>query len=317
MTPAASVPGFRHEAVFYEGDRGFVEWIAPFVRDGIDAGQPTLVMVGRSHIDALRQSIGNSADGLVEYRDMEMVGANPARIIPAWDEFAADRIGRGAVRIRGVGEPVWPGRTATQLEECRWHEALINEAFAEAQGFWLVCPYDIAGLAPNVVSDAHRTHPVVTGSRPSASQAPINAAAPQASRFAPPARILAALVFGGSDLPTLRGLVGEVGARAGLAATALDGLVLAVSEVATNSLIFGGGMGVVRIWLDAGDVVCEVEDSGVITNSLADRRRPGSEADRARGLWTANRLCDLVQIRSSLERGTTVRLRMHTRERAA
>jgi anti-sigma regulatory factor (Ser/Thr protein kinase) len=313
----APVSGFRHEAVLYEGERGFVDRIAPFVREGIDAGQPTLVVVGRSHLDALRDAIGEAAPGLVEYRDMEMVGANPARIIPAWDEFAAEQIGRGAGALRGVGEPIWSGRTAPEIEECHWHEALVNQAFANVEGFWLVCPYDVAGLAPSVVAEAQRTHPLVSGSAHDTQAAsPISTASPRSAPFAPAEHLLAALVFGVTDLPTLRGLVAEEGARAGLSAIAVDDLVLAVSEVATNSLLYGGGTGVMRMWLDAGDVVCEVQDSGVITDSLADRRRPGPDPQHARGLWTANRLCDLVQIRSSPERGTTVRLRMHTRGRA-
>jgi hypothetical protein len=56
------------------------------------------------------------------------------------EEFAVAGAHSGAVRMRGVGEPIWPGRGAAHLEECQWHEALINRAFAELQGFWLICP---------------------------------------------------------------------------------------------------------------------------------------------------------------------------------
>lgn len=195
---------------------------------------------------------------------------------------------------------------------------LINDAFADAQALWLVCPYDVAGLASEVLADAQLTHPIVSGSGDGAApKPPLRPSAPRTSPFGRPTRLLAALIFGPSDLPTLRTFVAEEGARAGLTAIALEDLVLAVNEIATNSLIYGGGTGVVRMWLDAADLVCEVEDAGVITDPLADRRGPGAGTERARGLWTANRLCDLVQIRSSPERGTTVRLRMHTRGRAA
>jgi hypothetical protein len=39
---------------------------------------------------------------------------------------------------------------------------LINRAFADVRGFWLVCPYDIEALTANVVEDARRTHPLPT-----------------------------------------------------------------------------------------------------------------------------------------------------------
>jgi hypothetical protein len=53
--------------------------------------------------------------------------------------------------------------------------------------------------------------------------------------------------------------------------------------------------------------VCEIEDTGNLDDPLADRRRPGAEATSPRGLWLANQLCDLVQIRSG-PAGTAVRL---------
>jgi hypothetical protein len=52
-----------------------------------------------------------------------------------------------------------------------------------------------------------------------------------------------------------------------------------------------------------------VQDGGRYDLPLADRVRPGSEAHASRGLWLANHLCDLVQIRSN-PKGTTVRLHM-------
>jgi hypothetical protein len=52
-----------------------------------------------------------------------------------------------------------------------------------------------------------------------------------------------------------------------------------------------------------------VQDDGHITNPLVGRQAPGSFDDASRGLWVVNQLCDLVQVRSSVE-GTTVRVHM-------
>jgi anti-sigma regulatory factor (Ser/Thr protein kinase) len=306
--PAAET--FRHEAMLYAGDEAFVDRIGSFVADGISANEPTLVMTNARKIDMLRGHLGGDASGLVEYQDMEIVGANPARIIPAWDAFAAQQSRTGATRFRGVGEPIWPGRSAVELTECHWHEALINRAFARLPGFWLICPYDERALELSVVREAHGTHPVVEGeTRPSgAGAAP---SGPLAAPLEQPRVTLHEMQFDRGRLAELRRLVTTSSARAGVMPRQVDDLVVAVNEVATNSINHAGGHGTAKIWCDEDAFVCEIGDAGVITNPLADRTRPGSNPADARGLWMANRLCDLVQLRSS-KNGSVVRLRMRT-----
>src|SRR5204863_328901 len=41
-----STGAFSHEAVLYAGPEGFLDGTLPFIREGVAAGQPTLVMVG-------------------------------------------------------------------------------------------------------------------------------------------------------------------------------------------------------------------------------------------------------------------------------
>ena len=86
--------------------------------------------------------------------------------------------------------------------------------------------------------------------------------------------------------------------------------MLAVNEVATNSIRHGGGRGVLRIWHAAGALVCEVADSGRIADPLAGRQRPVSGQSGGHGLWLCNQICDLVQVRT-FATGSVVRL--HTR----
>lgn len=85
--------------------------------------------------------------------------------------------------------------------------------------------------------------------------------------------------------------------------------MLAANEVITNSIQHAGGECLVAMWDEAGSVVCEVRDAGHITDPMVGRLSPNVEATAGRGLWLANHLCDLVQIRSS-QAGTTVRLRI-------
>ena len=62
-------------------------------------------------------------------------------------------------------------------------------------------------------------------------------------------------------------------------------------------------------WAEPGEVVCEVDDGGRITDPLAGRSHPHPLDERGRGLWLINELCDLSQLRSGPQ-GTTVRVHM-------
>jgi hypothetical protein len=79
--------------------------------------------------------------------------------------------------------------------------------------------------------------------------------------------------------------------------------------VATNSLRHGGGRGVLRLWCAANAVVCEVSDAGRIDAPLVGRHRPAPTQTSGFGVWLANQVCDLVQVRSFPE-GSVVRLHM-------
>ena len=68
--------------------------------------------------------------------------------------------------------------------------------------------------------------------------------------------------FHGAELPLVRSLVEEAALRARLATAAKGALVQAVSEIATNAVVHGGGAGAVELRLVAGELRCEVTDSG-------------------------------------------------------
>jgi hypothetical protein len=57
-------------------------------------------------------------------------------------------------------------------------------------------------------------------------------------------------------------------------------------------------------------VICEISDAGSIADPLVGRENPPVDRLGGRGLWMANQLCDLVQVRSGAF-GTVVRLHVH------
>jgi anti-sigma regulatory factor (Ser/Thr protein kinase) len=300
---------FRHEALLYGDQASFLEGTIPFLRDGVAAGEPILVVETIDKIELLRAELGRDADH-VPFADMAEVGANPGRIIPVWREFADRHPGE---RLRGIGEPIWKGRLGAVLIECQRHESLLNVAFDSGVEMRLLCPYDCKALDPEVIAEARRSHPfVVEGSRVDQSADYRNhgraATLPDAPLPEPPIGCREVVIEPGT-LGLLRTLVTAAATGAGLDQARIRDVVVAANEVATNSLRHGGGKGLLRAWRDNGALIVEIRDDGCFDRPLVDRQRPTADAAASRGLWLANQLCDLVQIRSN-SHGTLVRLHM-------
>ena len=115
------------------------------------------------------------------------------------------------------------------------------------------------------------------------------------------------IAFAERDLKSLRGAVAGWARSQHLERTPADELVLAVNELATNSIRYGGGRGTLRMWREGGELMCEVSDAGRIADPLAGRVLPEFNRSSGRGLWIVNQLCDMVQIRSS-PAGTAIRI---------
>jgi anti-sigma regulatory factor (Ser/Thr protein kinase) len=309
MTAAAT---FHHEAMLYAGDREFAERCRAFVEEGLDEGERVLVMVGSRKLELLREALGERA-GEVSFTDMEVVGRNPARIIPAWARFVAEHAGDGPVQgMRGIGEPIWADRKPDEMSECQLHEALINLAFAGADSFRLICPYDTDALPGDVIAEARRSHPVVSADGDAAPCDDYCGIEKVAARFAEPLPEPEAEV---EELSVSLGRLQDarqVGRRraeaAGLGARS-DDFVLAVNEILSNSLQHAREDGALRVWDEDDGLVCEVRDRGQILKPLVGREEPALEGIGGHGIWLVNLVCDLVQVRSSAE-GSAIRMKM-------
>jgi anti-sigma regulatory factor (Ser/Thr protein kinase) len=298
---------FRHEAFLYADGAEFLRGTTAFIRDAVAADEPILVALDAPKLGSVRSALGASADK-VQFADMGTIGHNPARIIPAWRSFV-DRHGAGGRPLRGIGEPIWPGRSPEQLVECRHHESLLNLAFADTLGFWLLCPYDTTGLAPTVVDGARWTHPFIDrhghtdpsdrypGSGPDGLfDEPLRAPPQDATRYD----------FDLTDLAGVRHLAAKEAHAAGFGARARD-VELIVGELTTNSVRHGRGDHTLHIWREAGALLVDVHDDGLVTDPLVGRHEPVGRQLGGRGLWIVNQVVDLLQIRSTPELGTTVR----------
>jgi anti-sigma regulatory factor (Ser/Thr protein kinase) len=302
---------FRHEALFYDGLDGFVEGTSAFVKEGLEADEPTLVLAGAHKLAALRAELGTQA-GLVQFADMGHVGLNPARIIPAWVDFLARSAPNGR-RVRGICEPIWAERSSDELVECQRHESLLNVAFADSPGWWLLCPYDVGELAAGVLDEARRSHPYLWQDGVHADSSTYRdletAAKPFDSPLPPRPACHQLIILDVANLRHVRDVVVRAARSHGLPEDRAADLVLSVNELAGNSLRHGGGSGSVRIWTADRMLICEIEDAGHIFQPLAGRERPLPDRENGFGLWLVNQLCDLVQVRT-FEKGSVIRLHM-------
>lgn len=307
MNPqAAQARGFRHEAFFYAGDEEFLAGTVPYLEDGVSAGETVLVVLPEPRLGLVRKALGSAAEP-VEFWPMDDLGRNPARLISAWQDFL--RTCDPEKGVRGLGEPITAGRSAAEIEECELHELLFNLAFAEERSLTVMCPYDTSLLEDEVLAGAERSHPVCAHPKGKSVSSRFSLEALLERTLPPPGRPAVTLPFGRADLAMVRHLVGQCGRSARLATRRNEDFVLSVCEVATNSIQHGGGKGTLDLWDEDGELVCAVRDGGRIEDPLVGRMRPRPDQACGRGLWIANQLCDLVQIRSG-EAGTEVRLRM-------
>lgn len=301
--------GFVHEALLYADEREFLAGTLSFIRGAVARADPILVAVAAAKIQLLRTRLGREAES-VSWIDMAGIGQNPARIIPLWRRFAAAHGGRN--RLWGIGEPIWAGRSSAELVEAERHEALLNVAFAEGPALTILCPYDTDALEPAVIQEAHCNHPVIrhgAGETRSADfrgaeagRAPFDQPLPE-----PPGEVHAVALNGASPVEVRR-LVGQEAAAVGLHTRQADDLAVAVLA-AGSTLANGGDAGTLTVWRAAQALTCEIRYPGGLEDPLAGREWPPSEAGRNRGLWMANQLCDLVQVRA-FRTGTVARLHM-------
>jgi anti-sigma regulatory factor (Ser/Thr protein kinase) len=297
-----------HAALLHASTDEFAAGALGFVNAGLDSGEPVLVSAPGPGINFLRERMNGRAHQ-VNWADTAADGANPARIMPVLRAFADKHAGRP---VRFLQELAWAARTSAEQREAIRHEALINVAFAAAR-VSVLCSYDSAGLDPAIIRSALSTHPVfVAGgtATPSPAYDPRRVFPDEWNQPLPRPPDGAATLAYQADLASVRAYAANQAASLGLAQDRVLDLVLAVGEIASNTYRHTDAGGTVTLWTSGNELVCQVQDSGHITDPLAGRRRPAVGDGHGHGLWLVHQVCDLVEIRSGP--GQTV-IRLHMR----
>ncbi|GGR76360.1 anti-sigma regulatory factor [Streptomyces humidus] len=303
----AATSAFRHELYPYRGDEQYLSGTLGYIHEALEGGEAVVVAVPEGRASLLRGELGD--EPAVTFVDTTTLGPNPGRLVGAWVAWMKER-GAQDRPVRGIGETAWrEARSAAHLSELRYHEWLLNRAFARSSAWSMLCPYDDADDDRSALQSLSRCHPLIRQDGHyvrnegflTAEEYPFDALNPPCDPFQE-------LSYAHGDLAAVRSKVARCAADAGVSEDQQRKLAVAVTEIATNSIRHGGGHGTLRTWTQDSTFLCEFRDAGYIADVMAGRSRPTVDQIGGRGLWLAHQLCDLVEIRSTRDRGTTIRL---------
>lgn len=298
---------FHHAAFLYRTPDEFTTVVLDFIEAGVSADEAVLVAAAGPCLRQLRARL-NGLGELLTWADTVGAGTNPRGVTAAIRSFADEHRGQP---VRCVQEPVRYSRSGEELREAIRHEGLLKLVLA-GRPVTMLCAYDLRHHA-GAISCVERTHPVVIQEgrrRPSRSYA-AGAVIPAEcdEPLSPPPRGAVVLPYC-HDQAAVRRLTAEHARQAGLSPDRVGDLVIAVGELTGNTLAHTEGPGTLTIWVASGEIICQVEDTGQISDPLVGTRRPDPAAyERGAGLWVVNQLCDLVQMRTG-PGGTTFRVHM-------
>jgi anti-sigma regulatory factor (Ser/Thr protein kinase) len=300
---------FEHDALIYGTDESLMDTLVPWLREGLERGDGALVATTAPHIEQFRDSLG-SDQGSVSFFSADDWYVQPAQTIAAWQRLLFEAAATGVDHTRIVGEVRFGATPDLQTSWTRYESAL-NAIFEHAPA-WIVCPYDERALPPDVIDQAWRTHPTMWNST----------RRHRSDRYEVPARLLREIVEPGREvtgppslelpiddqLGDLRESVRALAAEADLPRARVEELVLAVTELAGNTVRHAGGGGRLALWMTPEGIVCEVTDrGGGVRDPLAGLVPPKPSASAGMGLWIARQLSDSFAIGTD-DDGTTVRI---------
>jgi AcrR family transcriptional regulator len=262
-------PRLRHEALVYASDDAFVARLGPFLREGLEADQPTIVVLAPAKAALLREELGRDALH-VTFSDAGTWYRRPAQAIADYRQFLEAELTRPGVEVvRVIGEVEF-GSTAAEHAGWARYESMFNHGFARYP-VSVVCGYDTRILPEDVVAGAHCTHPVVSmgGSR-EASAGYLDpdelVGLPDAWRRERGGHVLARFTATtDGDLGELQRAVAGSARAAGLEPAAVGDATIAAAELVRDALARGAEHATVELARDGARWFCEVSgrNSGV------------------------------------------------------
>jgi transcriptional regulator with XRE-family HTH domain len=145
-----------HYALLYATEEEFVESAGRFVAEGIERSEATLAVTTAPKIKLLRKRLGADA-AEVTFVEARRWYTTPAAALAAYRTFLEEKLASGSGWIRILGEPVWSGRSRSEVSLWTRYESLLNVEFAGVPAT-VVCPYDTSALGAGILNQACATH---------------------------------------------------------------------------------------------------------------------------------------------------------------
>ncbi|MBY8874763.1 MEDS domain-containing protein [Micromonospora sp. PLK6-60] len=306
---ASDHQGYFHEAVCYGSDEELLAITVPFLRDGVAAGEPTIVAFGAEHAALVRSAL--PAATAVEFLSGGDLYARPAAAIRAYRALLATHVARGVGQIRIIGE-LSPAMLGVTWDWWARYESAINHAYDEFP-LWSMCAYDTRTAPPEVLTEVARTHPRYATAdgrhvpsehyvEPEVYLAENRLPVPDPLQLTPPAVELA----DPTAAEARRAVYAAAGGR--LPLEQVEDLVVAVSETVTNAVRYGRPVVCLRVWACDDRVVVSVTDRGAgPTDPFAGLLPARDGGPGGLGLWITHQSCSHVAHYRDVD-GFTIRL---------
>lgn len=309
MRAATTVGGwtgerFAHEAFVYETDDQVTERVLPYLEEGLEREEPTIVVSSELVRGLIEDELGPRVEELTVFEDSSLFWQGSGlQTLAAYQESMRPLLELGRP-WRLVGEPAWllePGG-----EQWSLLEAVANDAFAEYP-YYSLCLHDRRRVPGPLIENQLRSHPLVWDGHDVVPSPLYEPTEDFIRSFEPPwePRPEQREQLTVTDCSTARRWVRrqaeqDSGERA-------DDVVLAVHELVANA-VEAAGSAELSTWRVNGAQVWEVADSGSgLHDASAGYAPPPLELlTGGRGLWLVRSLADEMLVRPTGP-GTAVR----------
>lgn len=309
--------GFRHAALIVDSDETIERRLLPALRANLAQGAPVLMVVGKNTERAVRDGLGRQSDRL-QWGDTSSFYQRLGFTFEGFRQFLSAQHADGR-SVHVVAEPdlgagVSPDIPFDRIGAYMSYEAMCNSAYA-GFGCPVTCIYDSRAQPDPIIEHVRAVHNhEVTDAGDVVNHRhvpPTEYLAARAGVTLPSPPALADLDVTVTDPDDLGDLARAVASWAGsreFVDLAVDDVVIAVAEIATNGLTHGAPPVRVRAWWRGGTLVAQVDDAGGIPlPPLAGYVAPSLDPLAGRGMWLARQFADVVSTCTAAGL-TTVRL---------
>jgi anti-sigma regulatory factor (Ser/Thr protein kinase) len=313
--PSAGPDPFRHLAVVHHGVEDLLDTLAPLIRAAVARGDLVWAAVDDATRDAIERRLGATALALVFGEPGQPYSYSGQTTAARRGDRLRDQIGSGraALIISDAATVGGPDPDPSAPDFWGVVDASCNLALSGLP-ITLICLCDAERISDEADRSLHWNHPELLAG-PTASPNPryrspaevlASSPAPPAPALGPPSQEQP-FANGTTALRGIRAWTRRHGLEAGLDLARIDGLVLAVCELVSNSIEHGAGYGTLSWWVRPGQVVAEVHDPGHMGTTTPGLRRPDLRSVRGRGVWLARQLSDVLHLWTTVD-GTYARL---------